>query len=139
MLTIDVADTAGAVSRAECVLTEPVIAAIAVHATTTVAGVVRLEPGLAGLAGSLARSARQRIKGLDPAPTEGVRVEVDREDPAGPCVRLEIDLVTSAQDQAAAVAQAVQRAVTRAVAGATGLALASVSVSILDIDPGAGG
>jgi uncharacterized alkaline shock family protein YloU len=80
----------------------------------------------------VARSARQRIKGLDPAPTEGVRVEVARATGSG-TVELEVDVVISGQDQAAAVARAVQRAVARAVSDATGLTVAAVSVSILDI------
>lgn len=113
----------------EWVVHKPVVAAVAVHAATQVAGVVRLEPGLVGLATSMARVARQKIKGLDPAPVEGVRVEID-----GTSVRVALDVVTSGQDQVAAVGQAVQRAVTSAVTTATGLTVAAVSVSILDIE-----
>ncbi|RSM60746.1 hypothetical protein DL991_39790 [Amycolatopsis sp. WAC 01375] len=113
----------------ETVISPPVIAAVAAHAAAKVPGVVRLEPGLRGLAGSLTRIARQRIKGLEPAPTEGVRAVVDQDD-----VRVEIDLSLSGLDQAAATAQAVQRAVSRAVTEATGLTPSAVSVSILDIE-----
>jgi uncharacterized alkaline shock family protein YloU len=113
---------------AEHVITKPVVAAVAAHAASGVTGVVRLEPGVAGLVGSLARTARQRFKGLDPAPTEGVRVRLDER------VWLEVDVVTSAVDQAAAVARAVQRAVARAVTEATGLPVAAVSVAVLDIE-----
>lgn len=113
----------------ETVISSSVIAAIAAHAATKVPGVARLEPGLRGLAGSLTRIARQRIKGLDPAPTEGVRAFTEDGE-----VRVEVDLATSGQVQAAATAQAVQRAVTRAVAEATGLTPAAVSVSVLDIE-----
>lgn len=113
----------------ETVISPPVIAAVAGHAAAKVPGVVRLEPGLRGLAGSLTRIARQRIKGLEPAPTEGVRAVVDQDD-----VRVEIDLSLSGLDQAAATAQAVQRAVSQAVTEATGLTPSAVSVSILDIE-----
>ncbi|MFF7202545.1 Asp23/Gls24 family envelope stress response protein [Streptomyces sp. NPDC008141] len=124
--------------RTQWVMADPVIAAVAAHAAGGVAGVVRLEPGLTGLATQVARSARQKIYGLTPAPTEGVHVRVDRS-AEPPVLRVSVDLVTSAQDQAAAVAQAVQREVTRAVADATGLVPHSVGVSITDIEPyGAG-
>ncbi|MFC3455506.1 Asp23/Gls24 family envelope stress response protein [Amycolatopsis speibonae] len=116
---------------AETVISPPVIAAVAAHAAAKVPGVVRLEPGLRGLAGSLTRIARQRIKGLDPAPTEGVRAFVEHDPPD---VRVEIDLSVSGLDQAAATAQAVQRAVSRAVTEATGLTPSAVSVTILDIE-----
>ncbi|SDW62894.1 Uncharacterized conserved protein YloU, alkaline shock protein (Asp23) family [Amycolatopsis xylanica] len=115
----------------ESVIAEPVIAAVAAHAATTVPGVIRLEPGLRGLAGSVVRTARQKIKGLDPAPTEGVRVTVENGE-----VRLEIDLTSSGFDQVAAVGQAVQRTVARAVADATGLTATAVVVSIVDIEGG---
>ncbi|ANN16182.1 hypothetical protein SD37_11380 [Amycolatopsis orientalis] len=115
----------------ETVITPPVVAAVAAHAAAKVPGVARLEPGLRGLAGSLTRIARQRIKGLEPAPTEGVRAFVDHDPPD---VRVEIDLSVSGLDQAAATAQAVQRAVSRAVTEATGLVPSAVSVSILDIE-----
>ncbi|MER7660074.1 Asp23/Gls24 family envelope stress response protein [Streptomyces sp. NPDC096193] len=119
--------------RTQWVMAEPVIAAVAAHAAGGVAGVVRLEPGLTGLASQVARSARQKINGLAPAPTEGVRVRTDRS-AEPPVVFIAVDLVTSAQDQAAAMAYAVQREVTRAVADATGLTPRSVGVSITDIE-----
>ncbi|EME57170.1 Asp23/Gls24 family envelope stress response protein [Amycolatopsis decaplanina] len=115
----------------ETVIAPPVIAAVAAHAAARVPGVVRLEPGLRGLAGSLTRIARQRIKGLEPAPTEGVRAFVEHDPPD---VRVEIDLSLSGLDQAAATAQVVQRAVGKAVTEATGLTPSAVSVSILDIE-----
>jgi uncharacterized alkaline shock family protein YloU len=48
---------------------------------------------------------------------------------------VQVDLVTSGVDQAAAVGRAVQRSVTRVVAEQTGLAVAEVVVSVLDIEP----
>ena len=132
-------DTTGSTSRVESVVTEPVIAAIAAHAAASVVGVTRLEPGLSGLVTALARTARQRIKDLDPAPTEGVRVTVHDPDGTGAIVRVEVDLVVSGQDQVVAVARAVQRAVARAVAHATGLRTSAVSVSVLDVDVHDGG
>jgi uncharacterized alkaline shock family protein YloU len=116
----------------ECVVGASVVAAVAVHAAETLPGVVRVEPGLFGLLGSVGRTARQRIKGLDPAPTEGARVEFAQADGENG-VRVEVDVVISGQDQAAAVAHTVQRAVASAVTEATGLTVAEVDVSIIDI------
>jgi uncharacterized alkaline shock family protein YloU len=114
----------------EFVISDAVIASVAARAAMTTSGVVRLEPGLKGLVTAWSRAARQRWKGLDPAPADGVRVRVI----AG-SVSVHVDLVTSAVDQAAAVGQAVQRAVSRAVTVETGLVVDEVSVSILDIEP----
>lgn len=113
----------------ECVVGSSVVAAVAVHAAVAVPGVLRVEPGLAGLLGSVVRTTRQRIKGLEPAPTEGARVEFVRAD----TVRVEVDVVISGQDQAAAVGRALQRAVAGAVSEATGLTVAEVGVSVIDI------
>jgi uncharacterized alkaline shock family protein YloU len=117
----------------ECVVGASVVAAVAVHAAAGVPGVVRVEPGLVGLVGSMVRAARQRIKGLDPAPTEGARVEFERADGGGRTVRVEVDVVISGYDQAAAVGHALQRAVASAVTQATGLTVTEVGVSIIDI------
>jgi len=119
----------------ECVVGASVVAAVAVHAAQTLPGVVRVEPGLFGLLGSVGRTARQRIKGLDPAPTEGARVEFAQADGENgeTTVRVEVDVVISGQDQATAVAHTVQRAVASAVTDATGLTVAEVDVSIIDI------
>jgi uncharacterized alkaline shock family protein YloU len=106
-----------------------VVAAVAVRAAVTVPGVLRVEPGLVGLVGSVVRTARQRIKRLEPAQTEGARVEFVRTD----TVRVEVDVVISGQDQAAAVGRALQRAVAGAVNDATGLTVAEVGVSVIDI------
>ena len=114
----------------EYVIADPVIAGVAARAAIGTPGVVRLEPGLRGLVTAWTRAARQRWKGLDPAPSDGVRVRT-----TDGRVTIQIDLVTAAADQAAAVGRAVQRAVTRVVAEQTGLVVAEVSVSILDIEP----
>jgi uncharacterized alkaline shock family protein YloU len=113
----------------ECAVGGSVVAAVAVSAAAAVPGVVRVEPGLAGLVSSAVRATRQRIKGLVPAPTEGARVEFERAD----TVRVEVDVVISGQDQAAAVGRALQRVVAGAITEATGLRVAEVGVSILDI------
>lgn len=120
---------AGRAPLFECVVGSSVVAAVAVHAAVAVPGVLRVEPGLAGLLGSVVRTARQRIKGLEPAPTEGARVEFVRAD----TVRVEVDVVISGQDQVAAVGRALQRAVACAVSEATGLTVAEVGVSVIDI------
>jgi uncharacterized alkaline shock family protein YloU len=115
------------------VVREPVIAAIAAHAALGVPGVLRMEPSLAGLVTSMTRSIRQRLAGVDAAPTDGARAEVD-----GGRVWLEIALAIGRRDQAAEVGQAVQRAVVEAVWEATGYPVAEVAVSILHIEPGPG-
>lgn len=114
----------------EFVIADAVIASVAARAAATTPGVVRLEPGLKGLVTAWTRATRQRWKGLDPAPADGVRVRS-----AEGTVSVQVDIVTSALDQAAAVGQAVQRGVTRAVAEETGIRVEEVSVSILDIEP----
>jgi uncharacterized alkaline shock family protein YloU len=111
------------------VVREPVIAAIAAHAAAGVAGVLRTEPSLSGLVTSMTRSIRQRMAGVDAAPTEGVRAEVD-----GGLVWLEVAVAIRSRAKATAVGQAVQRAVAEAVREATGYAVAEVAVSILHID-----
>lgn len=126
-------DDEARVPRAQSVIAEPVIAAVAARAAVGVPGVARLEPGLTGLASQVARSVRQKINGLAPAPSEGVRVTVDRS--AVPSnLRVSVDMVASGHDQAAAVGRAVQREVGHAVADATGLTPQAVVVSIMDID-----
>lgn len=112
------------------VVADPVIASVAARAALTTPGVVRLEPGVRGLVTSWTRAARQRWKGLDPAPADGVRVRT-----ADGRLTVQIDLVTTAADQAAAVGRAVQRSVARFVAEQTGLVVDEVWVSILDIEP----
>jgi len=112
---------------------EVVVAAIAVHAATAVPGVLRMEPGLSGLVTSVTRSIRQRLAGVDAAPADGARVEID-----GGRVWLDVAVGISGHDQAAAVGAAVQRAVARAVEEATGYPVAEVGVAILHIDPAGG-
>lgn len=113
----------------ESVVSGSVVAAVAVNAANGVPG-VRVQPGLGDLAGSVARLARQRVKGLDPAPTEGVRVRFAADGSAA----VEVNVAISGQDQAAVTARLVQDAVTGAVTTATGLAVTSVLVAVLDID-----
>lgn len=111
---------------------ESVVAAIAVHAATRVPGVLRMEPGLSGLVTSVTRSLRQRLAGVDPAPAQGARAEIDDGK-----VWLDVAVAVGARGQAAAaVGQAVQRAVAQAVRDATGYPVGEVAVSILHVDPG---
>jgi uncharacterized alkaline shock family protein YloU len=131
-MTFDASDATENVTGCQARIAAPVVAAVAVRAAGAVPGVVRLEPGLAGLVGSLVRTARQQLRGLDPASTEGVRVSLDPEHAAS--LRLEIDVVTSGQDQVAAVAARVQRAVATEVRAATGLPVSAVVVSVMDIE-----
>ncbi|MGW4394355.1 Asp23/Gls24 family envelope stress response protein [Amycolatopsis nivea] len=116
---------------AEYVIAAPVIASVAARAAAETAGVVRLEPGLRGLATAWAREARQRWKGLEPAPADGVRVRAHEDS-----LTVEVDVIISAADQAAAVGRAVQRAVFREVLAQTGRSVDAVRVSILDIEVG---
>jgi uncharacterized alkaline shock family protein YloU len=133
MISIDLHDTTHG-PRTEAVLSEAVVAAIAVRGATSVPGVLRTEPDLSGLVHSLVRLARQRSKGLEPAPTEGVRVIVEQDSAGASLVRVEIAVCVSGRRTASVVGQAVQVEVARAIAEATGLTPASVSVSILDIE-----
>lgn len=112
----------------EAVVTAPVVAAVAVHAAQQVPG-VRVQPGVAGLVSSVVRTARQQVKGLAPAPVEGVRVRY-----AQTAVLLEVDVVISSEDQAAAVARAVQRSVRSAVPELTGVEVESVLVTVVDVE-----
>jgi uncharacterized alkaline shock family protein YloU len=112
---------------------DSVVAAIAVHAATQVPGVLRMEPGLSGLVTSATRSLRQRMAGVDAAPAEGAKAEID-----DGRVWLDVAVAVSAHGEATAVGQAVQRAVAQAVRDATGYPVGGVAVSILHVDPGAG-
>ncbi|MGI5501889.1 Asp23/Gls24 family envelope stress response protein [Lentzea sp. CA-135723] len=111
----------------EAVVSAAAVAAVAVHAAERVAG-VRVQPGVAGLVSSVVRAARQQIKGLQPAPVEGVRVRR-----SGVAVLLEVDVVISGMDQAAAVARAVQRSVRAVVPELTGVEVESVVVTVVDV------
>lgn len=111
----------------ETVVSAPVVAAVVVHAAERVAG-VRVQPGVAGLVSSVVRAARQQIKGLQPAPVEGVRVRW-----SGAAAVLEVDIVISGLDQAAAVARAVQRSVRTLVPELTGVEVESVLVTVVDV------
>lgn len=117
----------------EFAVRETVVAAVAVHAAVAVPGVLRMEPGLSGLVTSVTRSIRQRLAGVDAAPTDGARVEID-----GGRVWLDVSIGISGRDQAAAVGAAVQRAVIRAVEEFTGCPVAEAGVAILHIDPAGG-
>jgi uncharacterized alkaline shock family protein YloU len=110
---------------------ESVVAAIAVQAATQVPGVLRMEPGLSGLVTSVTRTLRQRLAGVDPAPVEGARAEID-----DGRVWLDVAIAVAGRDQATAVGQAVQRAVAQAVRDATGYPVGEVAVSILHVDLG---
>lgn len=119
----------------DIVIHDTVAAAIAAHAARTVSGVVRLESGVNGLVTHLAARARHQLRpsnGGHPAPTEGVEVTV-----AGGVAWVHIDLATSGQKQATAVARAVQDAVAAALWTNAGLASSEVSVSVLDIEQSA--
>ncbi len=117
---------------ATAVIGESVLAAITVRAATAVPGVVRVEPGLTGLVASVARTARQRLKGLDPAPTEGVRVTVEHDLAGASSVRLTV--AVAVRGRAVEIGAAVQRAVAASVAASAGVTVSAVTVSIMDID-----
>jgi len=114
------------------VIGESVLAAITVRAATAVPGVVRVEPGLTGLVASVARATRQRLKGLDPAPTEGVRVTVEHDLAGASSVRLTV--AVAVRGRAVEIGAAVQRAVAASVAASAGVTVSAVTVSIMDID-----
>jgi uncharacterized alkaline shock family protein YloU len=110
-------------------ITEPVVAAIAAHAAARTPGVVRLEPGVVGVLREITRAARRWAGLAGTTPVEGVQVRFDDD-----AVGIHLDLVVTADRQAAGTAVAAQRAVTGAVTAHTGISAPVVSVSILDID-----
>ncbi|WP_020496519.1 Asp23/Gls24 family envelope stress response protein [Sciscionella marina] len=119
---------------AEWVFDEAVLAAIAVDAARRTPGVVRMEPGLRGLLDRMGRGVRERLGGLERAPSEGARaVMADGE------VRIGLDLAVSGSARAADVAARAQRAVAEAIASATGLTASVVTVSVLDVELSANG
>ncbi|MGW5436974.1 Asp23/Gls24 family envelope stress response protein [Nocardia asteroides] len=115
----------------ELVVGDAVIASVAARAALLVPGVARLEPGVLGLVGHLARSGRQLWIGQEPAASAGVRVRR-----AGGLLDIQIDLALSAAGHVAEVGRAVQAAVAGAVAESTGTEVDSVQVFVLDIEPG---
>ncbi len=118
-------------SNTEFVVTDAVVAGVAARAAATVPGVLRLEPGVLGLVGHLARSGRQLWTGQEAAPSAGVRVRR-----AGGWLSIHIDLSMSAGSRVEEVGAAVQQEVARAVAEQTGVEVDTVSVTVLDIEPG---
>jgi uncharacterized alkaline shock family protein YloU len=99
----------------ERVVGEAVIAAIAAHAAVRTEGVVRLAPGLFRL------------------PTAGVDVHYEGDIPV-----IHLDLVISGERPVAEVGAAVRRAVTDAVTADADVAEPVITVSVSDIELGAG-
>jgi hypothetical protein len=118
-------------TRTEALLAPAVLAAVAVRAAAAVPGVRRVQPGMAGLIGSVVRSARQRVKGLNPAATEGARVTVGPGTDGKPLAHVEIGIAVAGQ--AMAVGDAVRVAVAAELA-AVGAVRAVVTVLVLDIE-----
>lgn len=120
-------------SDSEVVVSDAVVAGVAARAALAVPGVIRLEPGLRGLIVGLARSGKQLLGGKTSVPTDGVRVEKTAS--GGLAVRVDVSLGSDCR--ASDVGAGIQQAVTRAVLEQTGVGVAEVSVTILDIEPGA--
>ncbi|MFJ4655696.1 Asp23/Gls24 family envelope stress response protein [Nocardia sp. NPDC088792] len=120
-------------ARTELVVADAVVAGVAAWAATRVAGVVRVEPGLRGLVAGLSRAGKQLWSGYETATTEGVRV---RREPAG-ALGVQLELAIGADQSAALVGAAVQRAVIDTVRDRTGVVVDEVSVTIVDMEPGA--
>ena len=114
---------------AERIISEPVIAAIAAVAARRVPGVVRLETTVGGLLRHWRHQAGGRWTGVQPAPTAGVTVGHTPD-----ALTVDVHVAVSADRRATVVAAAVQREVATAVAVATGLAVATVGVSILAVE-----
>lgn len=121
----------GPAPATELVVGDAVIAGVAARAAAQVPGVARLESGVLGLVGHLARSGRQLWIGREPAASAGVRVRR-----AGGLLDIQIDLALSASGNVVEVGGAVQRAVAEAVTESTGAEVDSVRVYVLDIEPG---
>ncbi|NNH72261.1 Asp23/Gls24 family envelope stress response protein [Nocardia uniformis] len=127
------ADTEPADAGGEFVVSDAVVASVAARAAAAVPGVVRLEPGLRGLVVGLARSGKQLFGGQESASADGVRVA--RAAAGG--LTVQVDLTLGSGCRAATVGAQVQQAVLRSVREQTGVTVDEVSVTILDIEPGA--
>ncbi|APE35478.1 hypothetical protein BOX37_17695 [Nocardia mangyaensis] len=121
----------GTVPETELVVGDAVIASVAARAAALVPGVARLEPGVLGLVGHLARSGRQLWIGQEPAASAGVRVRR-----AGGLLDIQIDLALTASSNVVEVGRAVQQAVSVAVTESTSAEVDSVRVCVLHIEPG---
>ncbi|WP_410875857.1 Asp23/Gls24 family envelope stress response protein [Nocardia sp. A7] len=121
----------GTLPETELVVGDAVIAGVAARAAIQVPGVARLEPGVLGLVGHLARTGRHLWNGQEPIPSAGVRIRR-----SGGLLGIQVDLALSASAQVGDVGRAVQRAVTQAVAEQTGADVDEVTVCVLDIEPG---
>ncbi|WP_084524112.1 Asp23/Gls24 family envelope stress response protein [Nocardia inohanensis] len=120
-------------SGSEIVVADAVIAGVAARAAAAVPGVARLEPGLRGLVTGWARAGKQLLGGSESVASEGVRVA--RTAAGGLAVQVDVSL--TADCRAAVVGAGIQQAVRRAVPQQTGVTVDEVSVTILDIEPGA--
>ncbi|MFC4377269.1 Asp23/Gls24 family envelope stress response protein [Nocardia halotolerans] len=117
-------------TETELVVGDPVIAGVAAFAAARVPGVARLEPGVLGLVGHLARTGRQLWVGQEPVASAGVRVRR-----AGGLLAIQVDLALTSAGHVGEVGRAVQRAVAAAVTEHTGTEVDEVSVYVLDIEP----
>lgn len=115
----------------ELIVADAVIAGVAARAAILVPGVARLEPGVLGLVGHLARTSRQLWIGQEPVGSAGVRVRR-----AGGLLGIQVDLALTASGHVGEVGRAVQQAVARAVTEHTGADVDEVTVWVLDIEPG---
>ncbi|BCK53835.1 Asp23/Gls24 family envelope stress response protein [Nocardia wallacei] len=115
----------------ETVVADAVIAGVAARAAATVPGVLRLEPGVLGLVGQLARSGLQLLTRQESAPSGGVRIRR-----AGEWLKIHVDLTIAAGGHVGEVARTVQREIARVVTEQTGVAVDEVTVCVLDIEPG---
>ncbi|MBF6174862.1 Asp23/Gls24 family envelope stress response protein [Nocardia blacklockiae] len=114
----------------EVVVADPVLAGVAARAAAAVPGVLRLEPGVLGLVGQLARSGRQLLTGQESVPSGGVRIRR-----AGEWLKISVDLTVAAGGHVGDVCRDVQRSVARVVTEQTGVTVDEVSVTVLDIEP----
>lgn len=121
----------GMLPETELIVGDAVIAAVAARAAASVSGVARLEPGVLGLVGQLARTGRRLWIGQEPAASAGVRVRR-----TGGLLSLQVDLALTASAHVGEVGRAVQQAVARAVTEDTGTEVDEVTVWVLDIEPG---
>lgn len=120
-------------SGSEIVVSDAVIAGVAAHAAAGVPGVTRLEPGLRGLMGEWARAGKQLLGASESAGSRGVRVSRTG---AGR-IAVAVDVSLGGDCRAVVVGAGIQRAVTEAVLEQTGVTVGEVSVTVIDIEPGA--
>lgn len=120
-------------AHTQVVIGDLVLAKIAAHTARHASGVARLQPGVGEMVTVIGRWGRENVTGHPELPHEGVHARTDDDG-----IHIGIDIVTAGTHLAATVAHQLREAVARDLTAATGLPVATVDVTVLDIDTTAG-